>query len=343
MLQNLTSDVQVFLNTECDSLSVPARQIRNLVIGVHAREEGADLAAWQPPILSNFDTASFTPMNPDEVLIGKTSEGKTVVSESARKHEPKFPVLSTAEQLTQCLAVQARAFAIVAPKSQLTDFREFINWFTVLSHDMHFTGLFNIYCQIATTYTTLRRSFFLGRDAVSMEPTWMSITELAHIRATIHAMKARFSRAAVKERTDLTTRLTKLELELKQKKSVWNRLDGGAGGGGNANKGNPGAGPNKRKPAGNNEQRNAADHDNDGNERNPNKKKKNKGGGDPPAPGAEDRVSFNKFQRRCREMGEEPFPCYDHHVKPDGCNKTDEAHRAKFSHGGPAGTLPEGF
>ena len=63
VLQNLTSDVQVFLNTECDSLSVPARQIRNLIIGVHAREEGADLAAWQPPILSNFDTASFTPMN----------------------------------------------------------------------------------------------------------------------------------------------------------------------------------------------------------------------------------------------------------------------------------------
>ena len=312
---------------------------------MHAREEGAELTAWQPPILSNFDTASFTLLNPDEVLIGKTSEGKTVVSESARKHEPKFPVFvysGAVDTVPGCPSAGVRHCRAEKPADRFPRVHCLVYGF--LSHDMHFTGLFNIYCQIATTYTTLRRSFFLGRDAVSIEPTWMSITELAHIRATIHAMKARFSRAAVKERTDLTTRLTKLELELKQKKSVWNRLDGGAGGGGNANEGNPGAGPNKRKPAGNNEQRSAANHDNDGNERNPNKKKKmNKGGGDPPAPGAEDRVSFNKSQRRCREMGEEPFPCHDHHVKPDGCNKADEAHRAKFSHEGPAGTLPEGF
>ena len=73
-------------------------------------------------------------MNPDEVLIGKTSEGKTVVSESARKHEPKFPVFVYSGAVDTVPGCSARASAIVEPKSQLTDFREFIDWFTVFFH-----------------------------------------------------------------------------------------------------------------------------------------------------------------------------------------------------------------
>ena len=346
VLQNLLSDASVWLSENYSSLRVPVRQIRYFIIGVFDRQDGADIASWQTPIDDSYGMHLAPISNPDEVLIGKTNEGRTVVSESARKSDSKFPKLTTSEQLAQCLAVQSRVLALFSTKYAVDDFREFANYITALSQEMDFQGVFFIYNQIAATYTTVRRAFMLGRLDIRKEPEWMRVTEQPHIKHHLLNMRQRWSKHAVAERQVFVVRIARLEADVKTKSAVWARLEKTATSKGKAkavdqeaNKSPPGAAgwaaAKKR----------LLQQDEEEAERHPKKvKKKTPGAGASGGSGGNAErttISLPAFRKRCKELSDSPpFPCFDHHTKADGCRKGDEC---AFTHEGEANSLPEGY
>ena len=333
-LQNLICDINTYLNTHFDYLTVPQRQVRNLIFGVHSETDGADLATWQkPPPAAELNMRS--PVDLEETI----SFGGTPVAVS-RKKEVRFPRIQDTSTMFQCMSVQSNALSQVASVLNRGDFDEMMKFLNALSQYVSFRGVWDLYYHWADAKTKQHRSFVMGRDTTAAEPKWMTVLLMEHVQRKLTYVRQHHLIEKEQAETALLLRIYTLE-------SSGKRTGGSPG----QRLGEPSTGKStrasRRKAA--REQIKTEGQAKEAERIRKGDKKKRKA---PPSPielsddegDSKTMPEFAAFKTRSKELfPEPPFPCFDHHCKKQGCGRQAAGVACGYSHEGEKYTLPEGY